>query len=113
MIKNEKSIKEMQSELDIYINQFEKGYFSPLVQLAKLTEELGELAREINHTYGEKQKKESELPNSIKEELGDVLISTIIMANSFDIDLAETFEENMDKFNQRDKYRFARVDENN
>ena len=34
------------------------GYFSPLANLARLTEEVGELAREINHYHGEKKKKE-------------------------------------------------------
>ncbi|MGX7023897.1 nucleotide pyrophosphohydrolase [Vagococcus hydrophili] len=108
---NPQTLKEMQREIDDYINQFKSGYFSPLSQMARLTEEVGELAREINHTYGEKQKKATELPNSVKEELGDVLIATIIMANSFDIDLEETFKENMVKFNQRDKHRFERKDE--
>lgn len=33
------------------------GYFSPLANLARLTEEVGELAREINHYHGEKKRK--------------------------------------------------------
>ncbi|EYF73609.1 hypothetical protein V539_02470, partial [Staphylococcus aureus M72054] len=52
-----KSMVEMQREVDEYIGQFKTGYFSPLANLARLTEEVGELAREINHTYGEKKKK--------------------------------------------------------
>lgn len=47
----------MQVEVDDYINQFKTGYFSPLGQMARLTEEVGELAREINHHHGEKLKK--------------------------------------------------------
>lgn len=42
------------------------GYFSPLANLARLTEEVGELAREINHYHGEKKKKETEEDNTIK-----------------------------------------------
>lgn len=57
---NDKTIKVMQQEVDQYISQFKEGYFSPLAMVARLTEELGELAREINHYYGEKPKKESE-----------------------------------------------------
>jgi NTP pyrophosphatase (non-canonical NTP hydrolase) len=34
----------------------------------------------------------------------------MIMANSLDIDLTEVFEENMEKFNRRDSYRFERKD---
>lgn len=53
----EKSMQMMQQEVDNYISQFKAGYFSPLANLARLTEEVGELAREINHYHGEKQKK--------------------------------------------------------
>lgn len=42
-----KSMVEMQREVDEYIGQFKTGYFSPLANLARLTEEVGELAREI------------------------------------------------------------------
>lgn len=54
---DEKTMKIMQQEVDDYIKQFKTGYFSPLGQLARLTEEVGELAREVNHYYGEKKKK--------------------------------------------------------
>ncbi|EFV73887.1 MazG nucleotide pyrophosphohydrolase [Bacillus sp. BT1B_CT2] len=53
----EKTMKDIQREVDEYIGQFKEGYFSPLAMMARLTEELGELAREINHHYGEKPKK--------------------------------------------------------
>ena len=106
-----RSLYSMQQEVDEYIQQFKVGYFSPLAQLARLTEEVGELAREVNHTYGEKSKKASEPVNSVAEELGDVLFVTMIMANSLNIDLTEVFEKNMEKFNQRDHNRFERKDE--
>ncbi|HAR1446491.1 nucleotide pyrophosphohydrolase [Enterococcus faecium] len=106
-----RSLYSMQQEVDEYIQQFKVEYFSPLAQMARLTEEVGELAREVNHTYGEKSKKASELVNSVAEELGDVLFVTMIMANSLNIDLTEVFEKNMEKFNQRDHNRFERKDE--
>ncbi|MEO9208422.1 nucleotide pyrophosphohydrolase [Enterococcus faecium] len=106
-----RSLYSMQQEVDEYIQQFKVGYFSPLAQMARLTEEVGELAREVNHTYGEKSKKASEPVNSVAEELGDVLFVTMIMANSLNIDLTEVFEKNMEKFNQRDHNRFERKDE--
>ncbi|MGC6769706.1 nucleotide pyrophosphohydrolase [Enterococcus sp. LJL51] len=109
-MQNEKTLEQMQQEVDSYIQQFKTGYFSPLSQLARLTEEVGELAREINHYYGEKPKKIDEQPKTVEEELGDVLFVTMIMANSLDIDLTEVFNRNMEKFNQRDKYRFERKD---
>ncbi|HEG3493344.1 TPA: nucleotide pyrophosphohydrolase [Enterococcus faecium] len=106
-----RSLYSMRQEVDEYIQQFKVGYFSPLAQMARLTEEVGELAREVNHTYGEKSKKASEPVNSVAEELGDVLFVTMIMANSLNIDLTEVFEKNMEKFNQRDHNRFERKDE--
>jgi len=106
-----KNLQEMQQEVDDYISQFKAGYFSPLAQLARLTEEVGELAREINHYYGEKQKKLSEKPKTVEEELGDIFIVLIIMANSLEIDLTKVFEDNMKKFYARDSHRFDRVDE--
>ena len=39
-----------------------------------------------------------------------MLFVTIIMANSLGIDLTEVFDRNMEKFNQRDRYRFERKD---
>ncbi len=39
----EKSIAEMQREVDLYISQFKEGYFSPLAMLARMSEEVGSL----------------------------------------------------------------------
>ncbi|BCA85511.1 hypothetical protein EsVE80_10340 [Enterococcus saigonensis] len=105
-----KTLYQMQHEVDDYIAQFKVGYFSPLAQLARMTEEVGELAREVNHYYGEKQKKANEAPNTVAEELGDVFFALLLMANSLEIDLTEVFDQNMAKFNQRDHYRFERKD---
>ena len=106
----QRSLQSMQTEVDDYIQQFKTGYFSPLGQMARLTEEVGELAREVNHYYGEKQKKADEKPKTVSEELGGVFFVLISMANSLEIDLTEVFEENMAKFNKRDRYRFERKD---
>ncbi|UXR31680.1 nucleotide pyrophosphohydrolase [Staphylococcus simulans] len=103
-----KTMSEMQKEVDAYIGQFKTGYFSPLANLARLTEEVGELAREINHVYGEKKKKDTEEENTIKAELGDNLFVLLCIANSLDIDMTESFDETMHKFNTRDKDRFER-----
>ena len=106
----QRSLQSMQTEVDDYIQQFKTGYFSPLGQMARLTEEVGELAREVNHYYGEKQKKADEKPKTVSEELGAVVFVLISMANSLEIDLTEVFEENMAKFNKRARYRFERKD---
>jgi len=107
---NKKSLKELQVEVDTYISQFKEGYFSPLAMLARLTEELGELAREVNHYYGEKPKKSSETEKAIEEELGDVLFVLICFANALNIDLEEAHDYVMAKFNTRDKNRWTRIE---
>jgi len=107
----DRSLKEMQIELDDYIGQFKLGYFPPLSQVARLTEELGELSREVMHTYGEKQKKSSEKSGSVEEELTDLFINVLIFANSLGLDLTESFAKDMEKFNQRDKTRYERKGE--
>ena len=74
------------------------------------TEELGELAREINHYYGEKPKKASEKPKTIEEELGDVLFVLICFANSLNIDLSKAFDLVMNKFNKLDANRWTKIE---
>jgi NTP pyrophosphatase (non-canonical NTP hydrolase) len=105
---NNKSMNQLQSEVDQYISQFKEGYFSPLAMMARLTEELGELAREINHYYGEKPKKNTEKEKTVEEELGDVLFVLICLANSLNISLEEAHDRVMHKFNTRDKDRWTR-----
>lgn len=106
----DKTIKEMQAEVDTYISQFKEGYFSPLAMLARMTEELGELAREVNHYYGEKPKKLSEDEKTIEEELGDLLFVITCFANSLNISLEEAHDRVMHKFNTRDKDRWTRFE---
>lgn len=107
---NEKSLAELQREVDHYISQFKEGYFSPLSMLARMSEEVGELAREVNHRFGEKPKKASEAENSIELELGDILFITICFANSLGIDLTEAHDKVMHKFNTRDANRWTKKD---
>ncbi|MCJ8011058.1 nucleotide pyrophosphohydrolase [Paenibacillus sp. KQZ6P-2] len=104
----EKSLADMQREVDQYISQFKEGYFSPLSMLARMSEEVGELAREVNHSFGEKPKKASEEENSIELELGDILFITICFANSLGIDLTEAHDKVMHKFNTRDANRWTK-----
>ncbi|MEF2964326.1 nucleotide pyrophosphohydrolase [Paenibacillus sp. M1] len=106
----EKSLAELQREVDQYISQFKEGYFSPLALMARMSEEVGELAREVNHSYGEKPKKESEPDNSIELELGDILFIAICFANSLGIDLTAAHDKVMHKFNTRDADRWTKKD---
>ena len=71
-----------------------------------LTEEVGELAREVNHEFGPKKKKETEENNSISNELGDIIYTISCLANSLNIDLNQSFKNSMNKSYTRDKNRF-------
>ncbi|MEX2416231.1 MAG: nucleotide pyrophosphohydrolase [Paenibacillaceae bacterium] len=106
---SDKSLQLMQHEVDQYISQFKEGYFGPLSMLARMSEEVGELAREVNHLYGEKPKKATEADNSIELELGDILFITICFANSLGINLSESFDHVMLKFQTRDKNRWTPI----
>lgn len=107
----EKSLKDIQTEVDQYISQYKEGYFSPLAMLARMTEELGELSREVNHYYGEKPKKSTEEEKTMEQELGDMLFVLVCFANSLNIDLEEAFDLVMRKFSTRDKDRWTKIEE--
>ena len=102
------SFRDAQREVDHWISQFKEGYWPPLANLARLTEEVGELAREINHAYGAKPKKESEAPSHVADELGDVLFVAMAIANSLHIDLDETFAATLAKYRARDAERWTK-----
>lgn len=106
-----KTIKDLQHEVDQYIGQFKEGYFTPMELMARMTEELGELSREVMHEFGPKKKKASENEGSMADEMGDVLFVLICMANSLDIDLQEAHDRVMEKFNSRDKNRWTRKED--
>lgn len=105
-----KTMQQMQKEVDAYIGQFKEGYFSPLAMLARMSEELGELAREVNHSYGEKPKKSTEEEKAIEQELGDMLFVLICFANSLHIDLDAAHDLVMNKFNTRDADRWTKIE---
>ncbi|HEY0756987.1 MAG TPA: nucleotide pyrophosphohydrolase [Ktedonobacteraceae bacterium] len=98
---------DIQREIDQLIKEeWHSHYWSPLASLARLTEEVGELAREINHSYGEKPKKASEAQGSIAAEMADILFILASLANSIDIDLDTAFTQVMAKYQQRDAQRW-------
>ncbi len=106
------SLKDMQKDVHAWICQFEDGYWQPLSMLARLTEEVGELAREVNHLYGQKPKKEGEPENNLELELADILFIIGCFANSMNIDLDKAFARMMEKYQLRDSDRWTRIDAN-
>lgn len=102
-----RTLQDVQREIDTLIREeWHSHYWAPLSSLARLTEEVGELAREVNHTYGEKPKKASEEQGNIAAEMGDILFILASLANSLGIDLDEAFEQVMAKYQRRDAQRW-------
>jgi NTP pyrophosphatase (non-canonical NTP hydrolase) len=102
------SLAEQQRRVDAWISQYEEGYFHPLTNLARLAEEVGELAREINHRFGQKTKKPGEPEGDLAMELADILFVVICIANREGIDLDEAFGRMMTKVEDRDRDRWTR-----
>ncbi|HEX6307266.1 MAG TPA: nucleotide pyrophosphohydrolase [Longimicrobiales bacterium] len=101
-------ISEAQHAVDRYIGQFEEGYWPPLTNLARLVEEVGELARELNHRYGHKTKKPGEPEQDLALELADILFVLIAIANEQRIDLEQSFRRVLEKYDVRDADRWTR-----
>ncbi|MEK6945911.1 MAG: MazG nucleotide pyrophosphohydrolase domain-containing protein [Nanoarchaeota archaeon] len=103
------SLKDIQDDVDKWASQFTPKYWSPHEIVARLAEETGEVAREINHLFGTKKKKDSEAKKELQDELIDVLFTVVCMANSQGIDLQETWEKVMkEKHYGRDANRFKK-----
>jgi NTP pyrophosphatase (non-canonical NTP hydrolase) len=101
-------LTDAQRRVDAWISQFEEGYFHPLTNLARLAEEVGELAREVNHRFGEKTKKPEEPEGDLGMEMADILFVLICMANREGIDLQEAFDRVMAKVESRDDSRWTK-----
>ncbi len=101
-------IKEAQSRIDDWIHNVGGGYFSPLTNLALLTEETGELARIISRRYGDQKAKAGEdlSEEALADELADVMRVVICIANQTGIDLNTALERNIEKITSRDRDRF-------
>lgn len=106
-----KSMRQLQNEVDQYITSFKEGYFPPMELIARLTEELGELSREVQHHYGMKKKKNTEEMSSLAEETGDLLFVLICFANSQGIQLDDALDTVLQKFNKRDANRWTKKEE--
>ncbi len=103
-------LRDAQRRVDDWISRFEEGYWPPLANLARLVEEVGELAREVNHRFGSKPKKDSEAEQDLALELADVLFVLITLANSQGIDLSDAFEHVLAKYERRDADRWTPIE---
>lgn len=99
------TLKEAQSAVDQWIQEYGVRYFSELTNMAMLTEEVGEVARIIARQYGDQSFKPSDRDKRLDDELADVLFVLICLANQTGIDLEEAMRRNLEKKTQRDHQR--------
>lgn len=102
------ALSDLQKQIDDILQQYEKPYWEPLSNVARLAEEVGEVARIVNHKYGDKPKKATESPDDLEDELADVLWSVICIANSEGVNLDKSIERAINKLVVRDKDRFKK-----
>lgn len=101
------TLEEAQARVHEWISQFQEGYWPPLHNLARLVEEVGELARELNHRYGSKPKKPDEPPQDLALEMADVLFVLLVLANEQKVNLGEALERVLEKYRLRDGGRWT------
>ncbi len=75
--------------------------------LAAVTEEVGELAREINDREGYKKKRAPNNPD-LRLEIADVLFGLVCIANYYQVDLDEAFKAVLEKYTKRDMNRWTK-----
>ena len=101
------TFEQASERVDRYISQFREGYFPPLLMLARLTEEVGEVARVLAHQNGKTPKPGEEI-GDLELELADLLFVMVCMANERGLSLERGFERMMHKVETRDRDRWTR-----
>ncbi len=82
------------------------GAWPPLANLARLSEEVGELARALNGRFGPKTPKPTEHPGDLAEEIGDIAFVLAVLAGQLGLDLHQAAEDALRKAKRRDSERF-------
>lgn len=98
------TLADAQKKVDNWINSTGIRYFNELTNMAILSEEVGELARQISRIYGEQSFKKGEKQN-LGEEMADVLFVLICLANQTGTDLTAELIKGFAKRDSRDSDR--------
>ncbi len=99
------TIDQLQQRVDDWITTVGVRYFSPLTNMAILTEEVGEVARIMARRYGDQSEKPCDRDRDLGDELADVIWVVTCLANQTGIDLTEAIERNFEKKTTRDATR--------
>ena len=105
------TLEDNQKDVDEWAKQFNPPYWPALEQMARLSEETGEVAREINHLHGTKKKKSSEETKELGDELIDILFTICCIANNHNINLEEHWQKMKEKKMTRDNNRFEKKED--
>ncbi|MBN2807372.1 MAG: nucleotide pyrophosphohydrolase [Prolixibacteraceae bacterium] len=105
MIMSDLTLKQAQQQVDEWITTIGVRYFSELTNMAILTEEVGELARIMARKYGDQSFKQGENPDTMADEMADVLWVLICLANQTGVDLEDALRKNIEKKTRRDQDR--------
>lgn len=99
------TLREAQAAVDQWITSYGVRYFSPLTNMAVLTEEVGEVARVMARAYGDQSFKQGESTDMLPDELADVLWVIMAIANQTGVDLTDALAHNIAKKTERDASR--------
>lgn len=102
------SLQKIQDEVDKAIKKYTTGYWPPLSMLARLMEEVGELARVVNHHHGNKPLRDDEFERQLSDEIGDIIFTIACMGNSYGVNLETAYLKAVSKLRTRDRYRFRK-----
>jgi NTP pyrophosphatase (non-canonical NTP hydrolase) len=91
---------------DARLNRYYSGLEQEKMVLArtvKLAEELGELCQEVlaHYSLQSRPKLDSHDKEKLPEEFADVLITTLLLAKSMNVDVEKALERKIQKINQR------------
>ncbi len=94
----------LQAQVDDWAERYWSGAYWPvLANLARLAEEVGEVARAVNQMYGPKRVKSADDTASLAAELGDAAFVLLCLANSTGVDLQAAFDATLEKYRTRDE----------
>ena len=73
--------------------------------MLKISEEAGELAREVLRAFGYANQKRLDKPSKLDSELVDVLINTLLLAQCLDIDVPVALQQKMEHIKEEIRIR--------
>ena len=99
------TLDDMQASVDRWITQ-NTGYWDKFQILARLTEELGEVASALQRQEGLRPRR-TEV--NLGDEVGDLLFTLAAFANINNLSLEQCFNQSIEKYNARDAQAWQEV----